>query len=217
MKIDDYIDFDTRTYKWDAIEKVPEFAKLKECKQNPKWHKEGTAWEHTKRVCDSVLELFPDIGDAELKLLMAAALFHDIGKGTTTFFKEKDQQWHAYGHEIESEKITRQLLADENDHGFANAVCNLVRWHMTPLDIRKSNHKVQKIIELARVINPVWFHNGYSSNFDLLIKLKQCDVAGSEQEDKESKASDLEWLNKLSIAVADLSLLFYFPASLLDI
>ena len=32
---------------WNYVMTIPEFQKLKECEQNPKWHSEGNALEHT--------------------------------------------------------------------------------------------------------------------------------------------------------------------------
>ena len=91
MKITDLIDVENREYKWDVIESIPEFAVLKNCKQSARWHQEGNAWNHTKLVCEAAVKYIDNCGytfAAFPKLLMAAALFHDIGKGeTTAFFK----------------------------------------------------------------------------------------------------------------------------------
>ena len=112
---------------WKKIEKIPEFAVLKTCNQSPKWHAEGDAFKHSQCVINAAIE---DIQGSysyvseTVKVLVLAALFHDIGKGVTTF--EKDGKWHAYGHEIEGEKITRKLLWDEGwafRESIKNCVC----------------------------------------------------------------------------------------------
>ena len=51
MKIFDLINPITFEYQWDVIENIPEFAQLKNCEQNPRWHSEGSAWNHTLAVC----------------------------------------------------------------------------------------------------------------------------------------------------------------------
>ena len=107
---------------WDFIEAIPEIARLKECQQNPKWHSEGDAWAHTKLAYEKLeKEVFTDfnlwysLNDIEIKVIRAAVILHDIGKGVTTSLG-KDGNWHSYGHEVEGEKIARVLLWDEDLH-----------------------------------------------------------------------------------------------------
>lgn len=226
MKASELIDFKKGNmflygvYKWDVIESIPEFAKLKECKQNPKWHGEGNAWEHTRLVCEAAEKTAWVLSKEEAKVFLTAALFHDIGKGTTTFFKQKDQNWHSYGHEVESERITREMLADE-DPAFVEAVCRLVRWHMAPLDIKKSSHKIEKIVDLAEKVSTantvLDYFSTYNSSLFLLILLKKCDVIGSEQQNLDGKESDLDWLNKLLMTTKLLNINRYYPLELSDL
>ena len=121
---------------WKKIQKCKEFYALKTTKQSPKWHREGNAWEHTKLVTeymrDYVLSKF-DLTNLmefeEARLLMTSALFHDIGKPSTTFFDDTDSDWHCKNHGEVGEKMTRQLLEDE-PIWFREKVCWLVRNHM---------------------------------------------------------------------------------------
>lgn len=193
MKITELIDFKTFTYNWDKIESIPEFAILKECEQNPKWHAEGNAWVHTKLVCEAAVDFCKqfhwehEVGYTSL--LLTSALFHDIGKGVTTR-QGKDGRWHAYGHEIESEKITRRLLWDSDfDHmfRFREDVCSLVRCHMMPLQVFESKNMLEKIAEISRNV-PYWH---------ILILLKKCDIIGSWQNDEVSKTADLIKMDSL--------------------
>lgn len=185
-----YVENEQLFYDWKKIEKIPEFATLKKCEQNPRWHREGNAFVHTKKVCEAMekrLKFFrytykkrPE----ETKLLMTAALFHDIGKGVTTTFKKGN--WHAYGHEIEGEKITRRLLWDEG-YEFREAVCQLVRWHMEPLRIFEGKEQLEKIAKLSKCVN---IRN--------VCMLKHCDIDGSYQDDEVSKEADYVKLEDLS-------------------
>ena len=89
---------DQLEYNWKNIWKIPEFSVLSECKQSPKWHAEGCVKNHVMLVCNECLNYVNNNinGNTEYKkILLLAALFHDIGKGVTTF--EKDGKWHAYG------------------------------------------------------------------------------------------------------------------------
>ena len=60
MKISDLIDIEKLEYKWDVIELIPEFAILKTCEQNPKWHSCGNVWNHLKLVCQAALDYCAD-------------------------------------------------------------------------------------------------------------------------------------------------------------
>ena len=169
-------------YDWKKIEKMDEFAVLKKCEQNPVWHKEGDAFRHTKKVCEAMEARLKEYRYSykkhpeEVKILMAAALFHDIGKGVTTTFKKGN--WHAYGHEMEGEKITRKLLWDEGVE-VREQICGLVRWHMEPLRIFEGKEQLEKIARLSKRVN-----------IKHLCILKECDLDGSEQSDQNSKNED---------------------------
>jgi predicted kinase len=118
-------------------------------------------------------------------IFLAAALFHDIGKGVTTKLG-KDGNWHSYGHENEGEKITRYLLWDE-DIADRELVCALVRWHMEPLHIFEHKDWVQEIINIS-----------YSCMWAMLLDLEECDVKGSiKSEEEEVRSLDNEILENL--------------------
>ena len=189
MRIKDLVDVKNFKYNWEYIETIPEFAKLKECEQSKKWHGEGNVWIHTQRVCEEAVNLCHKLAwrneTTWATQLLVSALFHDIGKGVTTIFKKED--WHAYGHEIESEKITRRLLWDE---GFEvrEPICALVRWHMEPLKVFESKHYVEKILEISKVV-PSWH---------ILLYLKECDVRGSQPSNETATKIDLLKLGDLN-------------------
>lgn len=206
MKILDLINEDF-TYKWDVIEKIPEFAVLKTCEQNPRWHSEGNAWEHTKLVCNEAMrkvrlnKMFPLRKDGFQDKdgyyerfnmnFLAAALFHDIGKGVTTKLG-RDGNWHSYGHEKEGEKITRYLLWDE-DIADRELVCALVRWHMEPLHIFGHKDWVQEIINIS-----------YSCMWAMLLDLEECDIKGSiKSEEEMARSLDNEILENLRETIAN--------------
>ena len=189
MRIKDLVNVKTFKYNWEYIETIPEFAKLKECEQSTKWHGEGNVWIHTQKVCEAAEKICHDMGwyneTTWATQLLVSALFHDIGKGVPTTYKKGD--WHAYGHEIESEKITRRLLWDE---GFEvrEPICALVRWHMEPLKVFESKHYVEKILEISKIV-PSWH---------ILLCLKECDVRGSQPSDENATKVDLLKLSDLN-------------------
>lgn len=176
-------------YDWKKIEKIDEFAILKKCEQNPLWHREGNSWIHTKKVCEAMEARLKEYRytykkhPKEVKILMAAALFHDIGKGVTTAFKKGN--WHAYGHEVEGEKITRRLLWDEGAE-IREQICSLVRWHMEPLRIFEGKEQLEKIARLSKHVN-----------IKYLCILKECDLDGSDQSDANGKNEDYAKLKEI--------------------
>jgi len=73
--------------------------------QSPTWHPEGDCRRHIKIVYNRALKT----GDLNMVL---AALFHDLGKVSTTHPSEKTPgSWSAYGHENESTKILERHRA----------------------------------------------------------------------------------------------------------
>jgi len=200
MKIDKLIDFENLEYKWDEIEKIPEFKKLKKCEQSPKWHGEGNAWEHVKLVCKEAIRICTCQiwEDYFAKLFLTSALFHDIGKSVTTH-QGKDGRWHSYGHEFEGEKITRRLLWDE-DCDFREGVCALVKYHMMALQLFDSKDPLGKIAEISREVPSMY----------VLMLLKRCDILGSKPEDENGKNADLIKMTSLE-NIIDKMCCRYFP------
>lgn len=163
---------------WDYIYSIPEFAALKTLHQSPKWHSESEFVSgHVERVaneCKSWIECKHNLDEEFAVILMMSALFHDIGKATTTFLKESDNMWHHYGHEVESEKITRRILWDLG-YRLREKICGIVRWHMEPFNIIRSKDPVSKIIDLQNKV--------YSLRS--LYYVKKFDMRGSRSADPE--------------------------------
>jgi predicted kinase len=138
---------------WDFLETIPEFAVLKDCEQNPKWHSEGNVLNHTKLALEKLntevldMDLYYSLSDDELLMLRATVVLHDIGKGVTTSLG-KDGNWHAYGHEFEGEKIARVLLWNEDIH-VRETICSLIKFHMEPLRLFESKNWLNKMIEIG--------------------------------------------------------------------
>lgn len=210
MLINDFINFDNAGYpesiNWDNVMKVPEFSALEKCEQSPVWHREGNALIHTKNVVAAMHQLIQEfdhrtyhgdlnilVGPEDAKLLMTAALFHDIGKVVTTEFKKGT--WHAYGHEVESEKITRSVLWDE-DFDAREAVCALAALHMEPLNLTRSNFR-KLVMKMDKRLTDFYSHRqAYSININHLFLLKMADVMGSDITDTERKNLDIRFLRK---------------------
>lgn len=107
---------------------------LKKIKQSPKYHPEGSVWNHTMLVLDEVAKRKSKASDS--RAFMWAALLHDIGKAVTTSKNKKNIT--AYNHDIVGADLTYVFLSEfELDKVFINFVTALVRWHMQILYVTK--------------------------------------------------------------------------------
>ena len=167
MKINDLIDLTIPGfYKWDEIKKIPEFALLKSCNQDPHWHAEGNAWVHTVEVCKHACDIAHFFDGEAQEVFLAAALFHDIGKPITSK-EDKNGRIHSYGHEEAGEKITRAMLWDE-DISIREYICSLIHWHMEILHVLEHKDYLERIVEISK-----------DCSIGMLLNLKLCDLQGS--------------------------------------
>lgn len=185
---DKFFKKDSDEINWEYVESIPQFGKLKDCEQNPKWHSEGNAWNHTRRCVDAAYDLlFSDARYEKLnkRVAVLCALFHDIGKGVTTQWIKNN--WHAYGHEFEGEKIARAILWDY-DISIRERICSCARYHMKALDLSKSRKVVDELISLSRMPFFRW---------DYVLFTKHCDILGSIPEDPKQTYGDNERLDAI--------------------
>ena len=198
MQYDKLFKKDDYKINWKYVESIPEFAKLKECEQNPKWHSEGSAWEHTVKCVHSAYTMILDynhFNDLDPRIAIAAVLFHDIGKGTSTNFSKNN--WHSYGHEFESEKITRRLLCDD-DFVTREILCACARNHMKILRLYNSKNIVNEMINMSRI--PF-------VNFRYMLFVSYCDTFGSTPEDSSLTDTTLIQLDALYDIAENLGIL----------
>ena len=175
MRITDFFDANN-DLKWDLIESLPEFKRLKDTPQTPVWHKEGNVWNHTKLVVEEVLKSsahLKDKGGIAYKVLVLSALFHDLGKATTTQFSTEKNDWMSHNHGREGAKIVRQLIYDEPDIFSREQIVYMVRHHMTLHHIFDNEDKTfRKMTELSYGLVPT----------STMALLQSCDSLGSKND-----------------------------------
>lgn len=190
------INQETYMVNWDEVAKIPEFGVLKKTEQNPKWHSEGNVWNHIVNVVNEMYKLVPynesdkifsNIRHQRRLVMVAAALFHDIGKGATTKWSDEKGSWTSPRHAPVGEQITRRLLWDE-DFFVREKICSLVRNHMKPLYIYDSETPVRDVIFLAE--EPVSFND--------LITLKIADCLGAIQTEEDGWRDKLEYAKEIA-------------------
>lgn len=178
------------TINWDLVESYPAFQQLKDTPQSPIWHAEGTAWVHTKEVVSWAERYAKDLGLSifQTKVLVLAALFHDIGKSCTTFTDENGKI-HSYKHEYDSEKLVRTILWDSDPY-LRERICVLVRNHMKIHQLKDRQHYNKFKDAISSIMEQV------SEDFYLLCILALCDTRGAKY-DSEAHERDVEFMSEL--------------------
>lgn len=191
MKIKDIF---TPDYKIDfdvVKQNIPEFNNLEYTQQPKDWHAEGNAYIHTMKVVDEMYNMLNEtcakneIGYDGYMLMVAAALFHDIGKPSCTKFSKEKGDFTSRNHQYAGERIVRRVFYDE-DWILREKLCWLVRKHMAPYYILGGNDPAREIKALS------W---GPVTN-DMLFSLNLCDSWGSISE-KENRLETAERVGKL--------------------
>lgn len=180
------------TINWDIVEQIPEMNRLKECQQSPKWHQEGDAWVHTQKVVEAAYVKAFDFAELQMRRkLILCALLHDIGKCNTTFMdKRKPDVWHSYNHEFESERLIKEIFQNKEEETEVEEIAKIVRNHMAVLNLLDTKTPYENIIKMVEDVNG-------KKNFDILVALKECDMKGSDPEDKIRQTADFLKLNEI--------------------
>jgi tRNA nucleotidyltransferase (CCA-adding enzyme) len=161
---------------WGMLEAIaPELVPLAATPQDPEWHPEGDVWTHTLQVVDEAALLRDDLEDDPPRALtvMLAALFHDLGKSTTTL-RADDGHIRSPGHEEAGLPLATALLERWNVHTWLGydargQVLALVAQHLKPGELYKERSRVSDgaIRRLARKCEP-----------DLLYRVARADCVG---------------------------------------
>lgn len=109
-------------------EELKELMKLHDAPQNPEYHPEGSAFEHTMLVIDEAAKVKHRARDP--LAFMLAALTHDLGKGVSTV-RNKKGNWSSVGHENTGVPLVQDMLGRIGADAETIAYCkNMCRHHM---------------------------------------------------------------------------------------
>ncbi len=109
--------------------------RLKTTEQNPKYHPEGSVWNHTMLVVDAAAA--EKEKSSNPRVFLWAALLHDIGKPDTT--RVRKGKITSYDHDRLGAKLAADFLREfDCEEEFIRDVSALVRWHMQLLFVTKS-------------------------------------------------------------------------------
>ena len=133
-------------------ELLPELGALVGLLQDPVWHPEGDAFEHTMQAVDAAAQL--EYKNFREKLIIVlAALCHDLGKATTTEFV--DNRWRSASHAQESAKIAKKFLPRITiKKELVSVIVVLVEYHMHVLFFIADNAGPAAYKRLAKKIAP---------------------------------------------------------------
>jgi putative nucleotidyltransferase with HDIG domain len=125
-----YFNFSIKNEIYDYVYPLTMLRDLISTPQSPKYHSEGSVWNHTMLVIDEAAKRKNLSND--VKVFMWAALLHDLGKAPAT--KLKNGRITSYDHDIKGEKLCIEFLSEFNcEKQFVKDVSLLVRWHMQTL------------------------------------------------------------------------------------
>ena len=137
------------------IDVLPEVANLRGVEQDPDWHPEGDVFVHTAHVLDYAARHLTFANDNDRLVAMTAMLCHDLGKATSTEFK--DGRVRAHGHEAAGVPLATDLLHRLGQVHLAKEVGPLIEHHLAPVTlttdraIRRLSNKVPRLDLLAAV------------------------------------------------------------------
>ncbi len=119
----------------------PEVAALDGLPQDPLFHPEGDVFVHTMKVLDEAAALRERA--RQPWPFMLSALFHDLGKATTTS-RGDDGRIHSYGHEKAGSELAETAVRRiTNEKNVIKYVKNAVLMHMMPNTLALQNSSVK--------------------------------------------------------------------------
>lgn len=148
---------------------VPMLAAMRGAIQDPVHHAEGDVAIHTRLVFEALtrLEAYWGLSDTERMALALAALFHDVGKPSTTQRAETGRVHHP-GHARRGERMARrQLWSWGVPLELRELICGMIRYHEVPFHAIDQEQPERVAIRASM-----------STRCDLLALLARADSAG---------------------------------------
>ena len=156
MKISDFFINNTIDLNFEFIENLDIINSMKGVQQNSLYHQEGDVHTHTVYVLFKLYYILKDVDFNFISIydkqkLLITALFHDIGKINTTYFDEKDQEYHCKNHGRVGANLFRQLFIEESDIKAKEEICFMIKHHMFFHNFNKNNER--DVIKLHKIKN----------------------------------------------------------------
>ena len=168
----------------------PEMAAQRGVPQDPRWHPEGDVWTHVKMVVDAAVEAAKQAPPESRRVIIYAALLHDISKPQTTE-TQPDGSITSRGHEEAGGPEAQRIARDQLDlpKGEATRIAKLVEDHLAPKMLYRDREKIGKgtVKRLAKRLAP--------ATIEELVAVSRADGWGRTTPDALARRSDPEdWL-----------------------
>ncbi|MDX9900479.1 MAG: hypothetical protein RBT22_03175 [Aliarcobacter sp.] len=162
-----------------------ELQALINCIQEPEYHPEGDVWVHTMMALDEMARILKEenIEDEYRKLyLFYGILCHDFGKPFCT--KEINGKITSHKHESLGIEPTISFLSKiTNEKKFIEIVCSLVKNHLAPFQLYKTESSLKAVKRLSLKVN-----------IEDLCLVCLADCLGRTIQDKEKCPKATSWL-----------------------
>ena len=183
---------------------IPELEALALVIQDSVFHPEKdayghhTVWQHTKLAVDQAAALARAAGLAPPKtlVLLLAALYHDLGKRTTTRWEYKRGRMAitSCGHDVLSGRLAQKLLARFKIHSWNGAAIG----RLVPLLIR-THHRAAELLQNRESVTKKAFNRlaaDVEGEIELMIFLDAADRAGRRERLVRGLDREARWLFK---------------------
>jgi tRNA nucleotidyltransferase (CCA-adding enzyme) len=152
----------------------PELHALISCPQDPVWHPEGDVWTHTLQAVDIAAELAVHLDTPRRLAVVLGTLCHDLGKPSTTAFRNERVISHAHdtaGVEIADTFLNRLDVHRIDDYHVHAQVLALVEHHLKPAMLFNAN--------MGRTVSDSAFRRlALKVDFELLALVARADTLG---------------------------------------
>lgn len=181
---------------------LPELYDTIDIEQDPKWHPEGSVFEHLMQSLDCSANLkYKD--QNEKLVVMLAALTHDLGKVKTTIFK--DGHIRSPGHATVGSVLAKNMLNRITDNKrLINTVSVLVKAHMRPGQLINSDAKIAAYKRLALDLDSQSLKN---ANINMLLKLAISDQLARNPDSHKPLSYKIRWIEEFKNKVKEAQIL----------
>ena len=180
----------------------PELDVLSTIPQDPRWHPEGSVWQHTLMVTDAAANVIrrDTLNEQEATVIMLGALCHDLGKATAT--QHTPHGITSHGHAKEGEQPAHAFLTKlAMPNYYHNTVAPLVVNHMFPnLEKQPSSAALRRLAQRL-----------YPATISQLVRISEADQTG-----RGGPARNLSYLSEMEAKASQLGVSHNKPAQIIQ-